>query len=144
MYFIKKASSRVICSDGQSAIIKSTNSLVKLSPAKQIYARSHSSHREGGQIVLIPFSHQFSHSWHFLADRQPWRPASSTNFTQRFTEPCRSQSPNQASFSKNLKCRFFMNYCSWSNRRPFSLEEALQLCGLYKEQQQNSSFVFPL
>lgn len=43
--------------------------------------------------MLIPFPgsfrHQFSHSWRFLADNQAW------------------QSPNRASFNKNLKCRFF-------------------------------------
>lgn len=37
----------------------------------------------------------------------------------RRQNPCRSQTPNQASFHKNLKCRYFMNHCSW---RPFLLE----------------------
>lgn len=49
MNFVKEAYSRVICSDGRPTRIKSMNSLVKLSPAKEIYARSH---RQAGEDKL--------------------------------------------------------------------------------------------
>lgn len=69
MKFVKEAQNTVSCSDGRPARIKSMNSLVKLSAAREIYA--HRAHQTEGrrQSVLIPLlssvSNQFSHSWHF-------------------------------------------------------------------------------
>lgn len=129
MNFVKEAYSRVICSDGRPTRIKSMNSLVKLSPAKEIYARSR---RQGGEDKLcwslssvLSVTNCLIHSIFWLIINGGLPPAHKPTLhrhSKSRPNPCGSQTPNQASFNKNFKCRFFMNHYLWLNRRPFSLK----------------------
>jgi len=105
----------------------------------------------GGHILLIPFltpvSHQFSHSWHFLADHQPWLPASSQTFYTDIYSVFFSHAGVQTGPHSKIMWNadfLFRNYCLWSNGKPFSSEEHSFSTDVvwYTEQQPNSSLFF--
>lgn len=108
----------MIHSDWQPARIKSRNSLLKLSEAKEIFAPTDCVH------TFPQLSHHSSDSRHvkhgFLLVHKP----TLNSHSQTYPNLCRSPTLNRASLKKNLRCRFFffMNLCSWSNGRIFSLE----------------------
>lgn len=153
MNFVKEAYSRVIYSDGRPTRIKSMNSLVKLSPAKEIYARSR---RQGGEDKLcwslssvLSVTNCLVHSifWQIInSGLPPVHKPTLHRHSQSCPNPCGSQTPNQASFNKNFKCRFFYESLFVVEQETIFIGRVCWLSSFvvcYKEQHQNSSLFFP-
>lgn len=102
--------------------------------------------------MLIPFLSSFTicliHGMYWLIVKRGFLLVHAPTLngdSQSCPNPCRSQTLNQASFNKNLRCRFFTNLCSWSNRRIFSLEVCIgsPVLWFYTKNHRRTPLCFP-
>lgn len=131
----------MIHSDWQPARIKSRNSLLKLSEAKEIFAPTDC-------VDTFPqLSHHSSDSRHvkhgFLLVHKP----TLNSHSQTYPNLCRSPTLNRASPKKNLRCRFFFFYeplfvVKWKNIFIGRVHWRSSYVGLYKAPQTSCS-LFP-
>lgn len=114
----------MIHSDWQPARIKSRNSLLKLSEAKEIFAPTHRRARRDG--LRWYFSSALSPFLWFTACQAQLPVGSQTNFKLAFTDlskPVQESNSEPSITEEEFKMQiFFLWICSWSNGRIFSLE----------------------
>lgn len=140
----------MINSHQQPARIKSRNSLLKLSEAKEMSAPTHRRPRQ--DRLCWSFSSALSPFLWFMARFGWWSSTASSqptldSYLQTYPNLCRSPTLNWASLKKNLRERFLLwtsvhgqmeEYFHWKGAL------ALQLCGFVQSSTDELLFVSPL